>query len=144
MPLKRKFPDAPIVAVSGLVLNARGEFLAVKRGTPPGVGEWSLPGGAVHLGEPVREAVAREIAEECNIQVAVEEVLGVFDRIFRNPTGQVEYHYVLISFLCRFEKGNPQARSDAQVVRWMTLDDIDSFNWTIGVKEFLQKTLKTK
>ncbi len=136
--MKRKYPRYPIPAVSGVVLNNKNEVLAIRRGTNPGKGQWSLPGGAVHLGEPIRDAVRREIREECGIEVSVIEILGIFDRIFRNKQGRVEYHYVLVSFLCRLEEGQLSAQSDAQAVRWIGRNQLDDFEWTTGVKEFLE------
>ena len=53
----------------------------------------------------------------------------------------MEYHYVLVSFLCRLEKGQPTAKSDAQAVRWIGREEIDAFEWTTGVKEFLEEIL---
>jgi len=140
--MKRQYPRYPIPAVSGVIVNNKTQILAVQRGTNPGKGQWSLPGGAVHLGEPVRDAVRREIREECGIEVSVTEILGVFDRIFRDRQGRVEYHYVLVSFLCRLEKGQPTAQSDAWAVRWVGREEIDAFEWTPGVKEFLEEILK--
>jgi len=141
--MRRKFPESPIPAVSGVVLNDKKEVLAVQRGSNPGKGQWSLPGGAVHLGEPVRDAVRREIREECGIEVSVTEILGVFDRIFWDKQGRVEYHYVLVSFLCRLEEGEPAAKTDARAVRWIGREEMDDFEWTPGVKEFLGRILNT-
>ncbi|NOY77368.1 MAG: NUDIX hydrolase [Calditrichaeota bacterium] len=139
--MRRNYPEYPIPAVSGVVLNDQKEVLAVQRGTNPGKGQWSLPGGAVHLGEPVRDAVKREVREECGIDVSVTGILGVFDRIFRDHQGRVEYHYVLVSFLCRLEKGKPAAQSDAQAVRWIGRKELSDFDWTPGVKELLEEIL---
>jgi len=48
--MKRQYPRYPIPAVSGVIVNNKTQILAVQRGTNPGKGQWSLPGGAVHLG----------------------------------------------------------------------------------------------
>ncbi|GBD93353.1 GDP-mannose mannosyl hydrolase [bacterium BMS3Abin05] len=136
--MKRKFPNAPIPAVSGIVLNEKNEILAIRRGKNPGKGRWSLPGGVVRLGEPIQDALRREIREECGVDVAVLKFMTVFDRIFRNSRGEVEYHYVLVNFLCRLKKGTPAASSDAADVRWICSDDLDRYQWTIGVGKFLE------
>ena len=62
--------------------------------------QWSIPGGLLELGETLREAVVREFAEETGIAIRAGELLGVFDRVVRDPSGGVQYHYVLIDFLC--------------------------------------------
>lgn len=136
--MKRRFPEAPVVAVSGFVLNERNQVLVVQRGKEPQKGLWSLPGGAVRLGETVKAALKREIREECGVEVDVVHIVGAFDRILRNPSGQIEYHYVVLNFLCRLAAGNVRAASDAAAVRWITADEIENFQWTTGVADLLR------
>ncbi len=141
--MKRKYPEAPIVAVSGFVTNRGGEVLAVQRGKEPQKGLWSLPGGAVHLGEPVEAALKREIREECGVEVDVLQIVGAFDRILRNSSGEIEYHYVVINFLCRVAAGEARAGSDAAAVRWISPKEIENFRWTTGVAELLRDVFRS-
>ena len=85
--IKRQYPDRPIVAVGAAVCRD-GRVLIVQRGKEPSKGVWTVPGGAVHLGETMRQAAAREVREECAIQVEVGEVVGILDNIIRAPPGQ--------------------------------------------------------
>lgn len=121
----RRFPDRPIVAVGALIF--RGEqVLLVRRGQPPARGDWSIPGGVVELGETLIEALVREVAEETGLTVAVGPVVGAVDRIHRDATGRVEFHYVIADFLCREPartasglRLDPVAQSDVDAVRWV-------------------------
>ena len=61
--MKREYPESPIVGVGGIIFS-NTSVLLVKRDKEPGKGLWSLPGGAVELGETLTDALAREIAEE--------------------------------------------------------------------------------
>jgi ADP-ribose pyrophosphatase YjhB (NUDIX family) len=78
----------------------------------------------LEVGELVREAAVREAREETGLSVEPGELLGVYDRVLRNVDKRVQYHYVLIDFLCRRVAGNIAADSDAAEVRWFTWDEL--------------------
>jgi 8-oxo-dGTP diphosphatase len=121
--MKREYPEAPLVGV-GAVMFERGRVLLVKRGQPPLKDRWSLPGGLVELGETVREAVAREVREETGLQADVGKLLGVFDRVVRDATGRIQYHYVLVDFLCHSVSGELKAAGDAVDARWFAREEL--------------------
>lgn len=108
----RTYPPRPIVGVGAIVL-VDGQVVLVKRGHPPLAGEWSLPGGALELGETLQEGVAREILEETGLVVEVGPLVGVFDRILLDDNRQVRYHYVLVDYVCRARTGTLCCASDA-------------------------------
>tara|TARA_B100000678_G_scaffold58381_1_gene47113 strand:+ start:1778 stop:2164 length:387 start_codon:yes stop_codon:yes gene_type:complete len=91
---------------------AAQDIVLVKRRFEPLADEWSLPGGALELGETMTIGVAREIQEETSLQVEVGPVIDVLDRIVRDDAGQVQYHYVLVDFLCRVVGGTLAPGSD--------------------------------
>jgi ADP-ribose pyrophosphatase YjhB (NUDIX family) len=93
------------LADSGVVL--------IKRRHEPLAGEWSLPGGALEIGETLESAAAREVAEETGLDVDVGPVIEVFDRIMRDDQQRVQYHFVLVDYLCRPTGGILRAGSDA-------------------------------
>ena len=107
----RVYPDRPFVGVGAVVLAAQ-DIVLVKRRFEPLADEWSLPGGAIELGETMTIGVAREIREETSLQVEVGPVIDVLDRIVRDDAGQVQYHYVLVDFLCRVVGGTLAPGSD--------------------------------
>jgi 8-oxo-dGTP diphosphatase len=117
--MKREYPDAPLVGVGAIIVEQRRVVL-VKRGHPPLLGEWSIPGGVLETGETLREAAAREALEETGLTVEVGELLGVYDRIVRGEDARTRYHYVLIDFLCRKTSGDLKAAGDADDARWFT------------------------
>ncbi|MGA2960556.1 MAG: NUDIX hydrolase [Candidatus Korobacteraceae bacterium] len=121
--VKREYPDRPIVGVGGVVLQ-NGLVVLVRRAKAPRMGEWSIPGGMLELGETLRDGVAREIEEETGLKVKSEEVLDVFDSIVIDADGKTQYHYVLIDFLCSVTGGELRAASDASEARWATLEEV--------------------
>jgi len=124
--MKRDYPDRPIVGV-GAVIVENGRALLVRRGTEPLKGEWSIPGGVVELGETLRAAAAREAKEETGLEVEPGEVLEVVDRIMRDPQRNVQYHYVLVDFLCRRVSGEARSGADASELRWITPEELERF-----------------
>lgn len=96
-----------------------GRVLLVRRGRPPLQGEWSVPGGALKVGEPLIDGVRRRLREETGLEVEPLEVLAVLDRIIRDEQGRVQFHYVLIDYLCRLLSGQACAASDAQECAWV-------------------------
>ena len=119
MVIRREFPELPLVGVGAIIIEG-DRVLLVKRAHPPIQGQWSIPGGVLEVGEMVREAAVREAREETGLVVEPGELLGVYDRILRDPEQRVQYHYVLIDFLCRPVGGKLLAASDAAEVQWFT------------------------
>jgi ADP-ribose pyrophosphatase YjhB (NUDIX family) len=122
----RQFPRRPIVGVGAVVLDA-GRVLLVRRARPPLMGEWSLPGGAVEVGETLVAALQREVLEETGLIVDVGPVVEVLDRIHSDAAGSVAYHYVLIDYTCRVVGGRLGAGSDALEATWAGLDELAPF-----------------
>jgi 8-oxo-dGTP diphosphatase len=136
---QREYPVAPIVGVGAVVFDADCVLL-VRRAKAPLAGEWSLPGGAVELGETLEEAIIREVAEETGLRVMPLQVLKAFDHIERDGEGRIRFHYVLVDFLCRIERlsgdetaaGTEQAAaktalqfgSDVSDARWVQVEDL--------------------
>lgn len=92
------------------------------------MGEWTVPGGLVKLGETLRAATEREVLEETNLIVKAGPVLDVFDSIYPDVQGRTEYHYVLIDFLCELnsDPADLKPASDISDARWITSADLDS------------------
>jgi 8-oxo-dGTP diphosphatase len=132
--MRREYPDAPVAGVGAVIVAADAardlKVLLIRRAQEPLRGEWSLPGGAVELGETLEDAIRREVREEAGLTVEVVEVVKAFDRITHDAEGRVRYHYVLVDFLCRVTGGADCERgvacaTDALEARWAGPDELD-------------------
>jgi 8-oxo-dGTP diphosphatase len=121
--MQREFPEVPLIGVGAIIIED-ARVVLVKRAHPPLQAEWSIPGGVLEVGELVGEAAVREAREETGLTVEPGELLGVYDRVLRDAGGRVQYHYVLIDFLCRRVAGDLVAASDAAEVRWFWREEL--------------------
>jgi 8-oxo-dGTP diphosphatase len=136
--MKREFPEVPLVGVGAIIIED-DRVLLVKRAHPPLQAQWSIPGGVLEVGELVREAAVREAREETGLIVEPGELLGVYDRVLRDLEQRVQYHYVLIDFLCRRLGGELDAASDAAEVSWFTREELPALNLAGDTQDVIQK-----
>jgi 8-oxo-dGTP diphosphatase len=138
----RTFPERPVVGVGAVIVDG-DRVVLVKRAHPPLQGEWSLPGGAVELGESLEEAIAREVQEETGLDISVQTVVEVLDRVHRLPDGRIEYHYVIVDFLCRTRSDRPLVcGSDAADARWVRPSELPDFRVTPKAIAVIHKALE--
>ena len=136
--MARRYPERPIPAVGAVIVKGT-DVLLVMRGKEPGYGEWSIPGGAVHVGETLEDAVIREIREEVGILTEPVGFVEVLDRIIRDKKGMVLYHYVLIDFVCLYRSGRLEPGSDAMEARWVSVSDIGKYGLRPKTEEVIRK-----
>ena len=126
----RAYPDRPFVGVGAVIIDGAARVLLVKRRFEPMAGQWSLPGGAVDVGETLQSCVIREMREETGLEVEVGPVIEVFDRIMHDAGGRVQYHYVLVDYVCRPVGGTLAAASDVADVAWVEPAALGGFDLT--------------
>jgi len=136
----REYPPFPLVGVGALIVDDR-RIVLIRRAKPPSVGEWSIPGGLVHVGETLVEAVKREAFEETGLEVEPLGLVELLERIFPDDRGRVRHHYVLADYLCRVVKGNLRAGSDASDARWVHERELDAFALAAVTAEVVRKAL---
>ena len=64
----------------GIVCDATGRLLLIRRGKAPSAGLWSVPGGRCLPGESTADACVREVAEETGLIVEVLRLAGTVER----------------------------------------------------------------
>jgi ADP-ribose pyrophosphatase YjhB (NUDIX family) len=130
-----------VLGVGALIIQ-NGRILLVERGNAPLAGYWSLPGGGVETGEQLDEAIRREVREETGLEVEDLDMLEIFERIMRDAEGRVEYHYVLIDYLCRPAGGVLCAATDANRCEWFGENEIGALKITAGTPAVIAKAFR--
>lgn len=136
--LERLYPQRPMVGV-GAVIWRDGAVLLERRGQPPLQGSWALPGGLVDVGERLEQAVAREVREECSIEITVRSLLGVFEPIVRDDDGRVRYHYVVIDYLAMYTSGEITIGDDAAELRWVPIEDVGGYALLPETRDMIER-----
>ncbi len=125
-------PDLRPTPCAGVVCLRGDEVLLIQRGTPPRLGQWSIPGGRIESGEAAEAAALRELKEETGVEAELLGLLAVVDYI------APDRHYVLIDYAARWISGEPVAGDDAAAARFVTRAQIRTLGmWdeTVGVIE---------
>lgn len=122
--MKREYPDSPIVGVGAVIFDGATVLLA-KRGQEPAKGTWSLPGGAVELGEKAVDALKREIREEIGIEIEVGGLVRVLDRILHDEEKKIRYHYVIVDYWAWKVSGEAKPASDTSDICFVPLEEIE-------------------
>ena len=109
----------------------RGDsVLLVRRGKEPSRGLWSIPGGLVELGEDLKEAVRREVREECGVEIEPGELLDVVNAVSKDKNGRVRFHYIIIDYLADWRTGKPNPGSDVERASWVKLSKLADLQMT--------------
>lgn len=129
----REYPLAPIVGVAAVVLH-QSEVLLIRRGREPLLGAWSLPGGALELGETTADGIVREVFEETGVHIKPVEIVATLDRIVRDEQQRVRFHYVLVEWLCiaNDEPQQPVCGDDAVEAKWVPLAEVPDPAYDLG------------
>ena len=122
----REYPPRPIVGI-GIVVFKQDCVLLVRRGKPPNVGSWTLPGGAQEVGETAEDAARRELLEETGLTVGPLHFAAHVDNIRRDPQGRVQFHYTILDFAARWQAGEPAAGSDVTEAIWVAPERLQDY-----------------
>ncbi|HWZ32726.1 MAG TPA: NUDIX hydrolase [Bryobacteraceae bacterium] len=141
--ISRRYPKHPLLGVGALIFR-RDSILLVERGRQPLKGYWSLPGGLVETGERLEAAVQREILEETGLRATPVSIFEIFERIMRDDSGQPEYHYVLIDYICKVAGGELRAGDDVSRVEWVRRRSLRERQLTEGTLAVIEKAFHAR
>jgi 8-oxo-dGTP diphosphatase len=134
--VSREYPVRPIVGIGVAVLRP-GAALLVRRGTPPNVGAWSLPGGAQELGETTEAAARRELQEETGLAVGALHLAAVVDSITPDSAGKLRFHYTIIDYAALWQGGDIRPGGDITEVVWAGFDEFDRYQLWVQARKVI-------
>ena len=124
--------------------SGKREVLLVERAGNPLKGWWSIPGGLLETGETLETAVKREVREETGLRIEVIKFFEIFERIMPDSKGRIEYHYLLIDFLCRVAGGKLRPSSDASDLAWVTKARLGDYKITEGTRAVVERAFRVR
>ncbi|SEG98721.1 ADP-ribose pyrophosphatase YjhB, NUDIX family [Nonomuraea solani] len=119
--------------VGAIIFDASDRLLLIKRGRPPGLGLWSIPGGRLEPGETDADGLRREVLEETALRVEIGRLAGTVER-----PGLGGDTYVIHDYLATVVAGVPVAGDDAADVRWCDAGDLVRLPLSEGLLESLK------
>ena len=134
----REFPSRPWVGIGAVIFRGDRVLLA-RRGKPPRLGAWSLPGGAQHLGEGAVECARRELLEETGIEAGPLILADVIDAVNRDPDGRVRYHYTIIDYCGHWAAGEARPGDDVAEIAWAAPAELPGYALTREALAVIEK-----
>lgn len=124
-----------VTSVVAVIVDDEQRVLLTKRNISPFEGLWVMPGGKIDLGEPILQALHREVREEVGLEVEVEDLIDVFEHL---TPGDGNSHFIILYYLCRPTvceiKHNPFEVDEA---RWVSRENLDEYPMADGAKYIL-------
>ena len=125
----RHGPFPPVFVTLDALVTCNNHILLVQRKHCPGKGLWALPGGFLDQDERIEDGVFRELVEETNIDVSLDQLrkslkgVRVFDYPERSLRGRIITHVGQIKLNSKHELPKISAADDAEDARWVLFDD---------------------
>lgn len=138
MARKKAFKASHIVtSVVAVIIDSEDQVLMTQRCVPPFQGEWVMPGGKIDLGEPIVEALKREVWEEVGLEVEVGELIDLFEHV---TPGNDNYHFIIIYYRCTpLYCDVNHNRDEVAEARWVKRSELCQYKIPDGARFILGK-----
>ncbi len=110
------------IKVAAAIIRRSGKIFATQRGYGNYKDWWEFPGGKTEPGETPEEALIREIREELQTKIAVDQFLTTVE--YDYP----EFHLSMDCFWCHIVEGE-LTLLEHEAARWLPLHDLRQVNW---------------
>ncbi|MBP5189683.1 MAG: (deoxy)nucleoside triphosphate pyrophosphohydrolase [Bacteroidales bacterium] len=126
-----------IEVVAAIIHDGKGRIFATQRGYGEWEGGWEFPGGKIEPGEGREEALRREIWEELETRVEVENLMATVEWDYSS------FHLKMHCYYCRVESGKLKLK-EHKASRWLCEDELESVEWLPADLEVIRKLKKKK
>ena len=127
-----------VTSVVAVIVDDENRVLLTKRNIPPFQGEWVMPGGKIDLGEPIVEALKREVWEEVGLEVEVGRLIDVFEHV---TPGVDNYHFIILYYHCRpLYCDVNHNRDEVAEALWVARGELENYKMPAGARFILGKT----
>ncbi len=110
------------IEVAAAVISENGSIFATQRGYGEFKDMWEFPGGKIESGESVEDALKREILEELDTEITVDDFLCTVE--YDYPL----FHLTMHCFICSVVSGGLTLK-EHEAARWLAKDELFSVEW---------------
>lgn len=126
-----------VTSVVAVIVDSEDQVLLTRRSVPPFQGEWVMPGGKIDLGEPIVEALKREVLEEVGLEVEVGKLIDIFEHV---TPGSDNYHFIIIYYLCTpLYCDVDHNRAEVEEALWVKRAELGNYKIPAGARFILGK-----
>lgn len=110
------------IKVVAAIVQKENKILATKRGYGEFINMWEFPGGKIEPGETKKQALVREIKEELNIEISVDNF--ALDIEYQYPN----FYLFMSCFMCSIKEGSIELLEHNDG-KWITKEELNTLNW---------------
>lgn len=121
-----------IEVVAAIIHDEEGRIFATQRGYGPMKDGWEFPGGKMETGETPEEALKREIWEELETRIEVEQLFETID--YDYP----DFHLTMHCYICKVESGELTLK-EHEAARWLTKEQLSNIDWLPADRSLIRR-----
>lgn len=120
-----------IEVVAAIIRNGN-QIFATQRGYGEYKGGWEFPGGKIEPGESRQQALKREIKEELDVEIEINELVETVEYDYPN------FHLTMHCFFCIITSGDLVLKEHTSA-KWLTKNNLDSVEWLPADQGLIEK-----
>ena len=124
-----------IEVVAAIIVGSENRIFATQRGSGDWKDWWEFPGGKIEPGETPEQALKREIWEELETRIVVEQSVQTVEWDYP------KFHLTMHCFFCHVESGNLTLK-EHEAAKWLSPNELDSVQWLPADWEIIERLKK--